>query len=208
MGRQVLRYPVGREFRKILDDDVEYCVITSTQLKPLIVKPGERGMVSRAVELNAYMELERRIPPGKIVPVYNLHTHPIGGHPVPSIGDMHSFFNEKRGKYVSEWHGRIRVVGHGVITKKGIIIVKISQDPEKRSKAEYRATAGYETDVDLDMKRKTGDYAAYRSMDDVSRNKLLTDVHKRAFRKVVSEEPAIKTRIIRRTHRYNMRVRR
>ena len=133
MTRQVLRFPVGPKFRKILEDDHEWIVLTDLLLKPIVmVRSDRKEAITHATVKRAYEQLKQKIPEGKQVRIYDLHTHPLINTPSPSQKDWDSFISKKH--YDNEERlaeKGIITVGYGIIALKGIVIITIPET-EKR----------------------------------------------------------------------------
>lgn len=210
MRRDILRFPVGQEFKDMLNDYYEWLILTDLKLKPLITYSGGRGSISGLIVRNAYIALTRKAK-GKTLYVYELHTHPDCKTPTPSTSDISCFVteaddsqNKRRGTLKSTeettqyHHPNIIVMGRGVITKNGITIVKL---PWKRKKLQE---AGYTFDWEYAGKSKrleeSGVYTEERNVQDQKHSKL--------FRSTVKKYPEIKIKTVRSQHRFNMRRRR
>jgi hypothetical protein len=209
--RQVLRLPVGPQFKKILEDDHEWLVITDMRLKPIIVKRGEEDCIYRSTVFKAYDELEQKIRGGRnAVRVLVLHSHPHTQSNSPTGGDLDSFFKQKTGFAVKS----IIISGFGIITRKGIFIIKLPENLEKLGELGNTVPDKY-TDKKRDYMRaslkKDTYFEAYehaQSMEESDRDKIEIKSQENAFKGIKKETPQLKTRMVRKTHRFNMGVRR
>lgn len=124
MRQRVLKFPVGREFKKLLNDKNEWSIITDQKLKILVAKRGGYGTITKEVIEETALEFLRKDYPNHIK-VYLLHTHPERTHPSPSDQDLVAFYATK----LSNLFMGINVAGYGVITEKGITIIKLGGHP-------------------------------------------------------------------------------
>lgn len=212
MRRDILRFPVGQQFRKILEDDHEWIILTDVHLKPIVMERSSKKESITRVEIEkAYYRLKEKIPEGKRVQIYDLHTHPRSGGMIPSSNDMKNFLAEK---ILNPF--KISLAGHGVITKDGIFIVKLHGTTEKLKELywnfpdEYRErslTRLMDTVDSITPERvaaiQSGEIKRRKKTRDIS-----SDAHIRAFDQMQREHPEIKTKTVRRPHRFNMSRRR
>jgi hypothetical protein len=214
MRRQILRFPVGREFKKILEDDHEWYVITDMRLKPLVMERGEEHRVPSHIERKAYETLEeklRKTNPGKSLSVYGLHTHP--AYPsgavlkVPSIEDMYVFIKD-------HYHNKkmfVRIKGHGIITKREILIIKLPDTQLKLDELD-------KTDQTIHDKYLQNYYGykvipTFRSKligksdkEHFGKNQyVMADSQERAFKKLAHETPDLKTKLVHKKRRIRRR---
>jgi len=208
MTRQILRFPVGQQFRKILEDDHEWIVLTNIQLQPLVmIRSDRKDGISEAVVKEAYWQLKQKITGGKQVRIYDLHTHPKRGT-IPSPVDIKKFLEEK---ILNPF--KVSLAGHGVITKKGIFIVKLHGTTENLKELywkfpdEYRERALTRLMDSVDS--ITPERVAAIKAGKIKRRKktrdISSDAHIRVFDQMQREEPDIRTQTVRRTHRGTMR---
>lgn len=218
MTRQILKFPVGRQFREILEDDHEWMVITDMRLNPIVYGRGTKTCIPYEVEISVFNELNHMYAGGEPVPIYHLHTHPFtpgtrfDHYPTPS--DMLS--NIRDLKYQMKNTGsNVFIVGHGVISKSGIFIVKIPQS-EKRYK-EVQQLFGQKKFIKkvkekvkkkLDVNTWVAVKKKASTMDKHEREKINNRAFGETFREIAKEIPDIKTERVGRAHRFNTRVRR
>jgi hypothetical protein len=219
MTRQILRFPVGPQFRRMLVDDHEWVVITDTRLKILAVSRGFEDMIPPQTEEETLTQLGVKNKPGEILEVYNLHTHPYVNPTrydhIPSINDVDCFIQDIRyKKYQRYTRYGIMIAGHGVISKHGILIIKIP-DSEKRLQ-ELRESFGrrYLKQTKTNVKNALGvtrwDLAVKKSKTTMSSDEireLNAKSHYKAFKSLVKEEPDIKTKTVRK-NTFRTKVRR
>jgi hypothetical protein len=201
--RQVLRYPVGRQFRKMLEDDHEWVVITDLHLRILKAKRGEVDYVPGGVENQAFMELGfyRKTP--QKMRVYDLHTHPGSFRPTPSSGDMGGFIKDTLNKSKIPVLERFIIAGFGVITKTGIMIIKLPASKARLQNSDDTFRHDYREKAYGKYDKRVEDLN--REIDDVTDDKITNRAHLDTFRKLAREEKDIKFRTVHRTHIGNMR---
>jgi hypothetical protein len=211
MKRQILRFPVGQQFQKILEDDHEWFVITDKRLKILVAKRGAESFITKNVSDDAFSELRTKMKDGQIIEVYTLHSHPYeegdGAYQrFPSVKDMDYFITNKYlgKKYIVE-------VGQGIITKKGILLIKLPEYDHKIKDMVHRVSFSYMNNVRKQLNTKLNTNSddvlnvALSSLPEKQKSKLIINAHEKAFKKLIKEEPDIKTKRIGRTHIVNMR---
>lgn len=190
--RHPLRYPLNREFREYLDDTHEWEILTDTRLNILVAKRGTEEAVTYRVTRSAYADLKRMLPPGKLISVYDLHTHPGNRTPTPSPGDMKSFADQK----LMQEFGVIEA-GYGVITPKGIYIVKLNPSRETLERIKYNFPDDYislaKKNVAKQLKVKNWDKAviAAKTVDKTTQAKIMDTSHKNAFRTLIKKHPEV-----------------
>jgi hypothetical protein len=216
MRHQVLRFPVGPQFRKILEDDHEWKVFTDLHLKVILMRRGRKTTIPHQLIVDAYRDLERKVPEGKTIRIYDLHTHPSDDN-IPSPQDIDCFIGTKWWQNYAGLENGIYVVGNGVITKKGIFIVKMPDNEERLNELDKkRLDKRYEKDVKIHIKNKLGvkywkeahPKAEEMGLTQEDKDVINQKAYTASFKKILQEEPVIKTKMIRRTHRFNMRRRR
>lgn len=209
--RQVLRFPVGKEFKKILEDDHEWYVITNLRLKPIVLKRGKPDSIPQSTAQEAIDELKQKtFSKEYAIRVFLLHTHPRTRSNAPSDGDLRSFFRHKINNPY-QLYGIIPA-GFGIITKKGIFIIKLPENPQTLKLMEEPTQILYKTkrkDYYKNKLNKNTFFEAYehaqQNMEKSERTALEAEAHEKTFKKVLKTMPELKTRMIRRTHRSNMR---
>lgn len=212
MKRQILRFPVGPQFRKILEDDHEWKVITDMHLRPLVMRRGDKHGISHKLITRAYEDLISMIPEGNSVRIYDLHSH-IGGYEFfPSGQDLRSFIENMR--YQNWKHNNIQILGQGVISKSGILIVKM---PESEEQLQELTAKNIKTKYDkhaINFVKNKFDAKSLKQVNERANQLLLTPedkerINNRAFQhaytKLKEEEPNIRTQPVRKTHRGTMR---
>jgi len=216
MTRQTLRYPVGEQFRKILEDDHEWKVFTDLHLKVILARRGRKTSIPQQIILNAYRDLKWKVPEGKTLRIYDLHTHPTDTY-IPSSSDINNFIGIKLWQNYGKPDNGIYVMGHGVITKKGIFIVKMPDNEERLNELYTKQLdKHYNESVKKHIENKLGvrgwEAANQKakglgmSIDDA--NHMLEKAYTTSFKELLQKEPSIGTKIVPRTHRFNMRRRR
>jgi hypothetical protein len=194
----------------MLEDDHEWYVVTDMHLKIIAAGRGIVHHIPENVIEEVYLQVLdklRSIKSGTIR-VYDLHTHP-GDHIYPSPGDLgrsvwDRFFNG---------YGMVHA-GHGVITKKGILIWKLPANQKKLAKMENiknvyikkvnESSGKYFGQIQPDLKKELIALDEKTTMH--GPNKIINRVGKEAFRSVQETEPGIRTRMVRR-NTFRTRVR-
>ena len=220
MTRQILRFPVGQQFRKILEDDHEWCIITDLRLNiKAAVRGGKLGYKGDVLN-TAYNKIIKGLPKGKTINIYHLHTHPGTLTSIPSENDLNTFINTKGDRDFLKSLGIIER-GYGIITPYNILIIKL---PEHRGKLRniryaplnYREKAIENIRNKLNLQSTPETEKFLRTMQKLSKtdpefdktgqfNQLYDNAHSKAFREIIKEEPDIRTQTVRRTHRGTMR---
>jgi len=211
MTRQILRFPVGQQFRKILEDDHEWFILTDMHLKVLAANRGGMNGISLTVINKTYKDLIEKTPP-HILRIFSLHTHPYSmddgkTDKMPSQLDMNFFIRNK----LFNLFGGVIEMGAGVITKEGIFIVKFPENKNKLMQLDGKIQDKYREGVRKHLKNELGcvitESAEHqlKTLPQNEQNKLLLKTHSKAFRELVKEEPDIRIQTVRRTHRGTMR---
>jgi hypothetical protein len=120
--RKYLKYPTNRKFLEYVNSQYEWFILTDLRLNPLVAIRGETGKIPPKVELNAYNQLHDKVPEGRVVEIYVMHTHPSSSRSVPSFADFGSLIEDK---YFEQHHQRIKVKGYGIISHDNIFITDI-----------------------------------------------------------------------------------
>jgi hypothetical protein len=211
MRGHVLRFPVGRQFQKILEDDHEWYVVTDMHLKVIAAGRGEQRHVPNNIIDTVYKEVFKKYRGARegSIRVYDLHTHP-EVHYYPSPGDLGRSVEDR----VLHRYGIIHA-GFGVITKDGIFIWKLPENQKKlarlnnvgdtftdniRDNAEEYfgpATSSIRKKM-IDHDEKTTRHGAH---------KIINRIAKKSFESVQEDEPGIRSRTVRR-NTFRTRVRR
>jgi hypothetical protein len=194
--RQVLRFPVGPQFRKILEDDHEWLVITDLHLRILKAKRGKIDVVPGYVEQEAFAELDFYRKTDRKIRVYDLHTHPGSFRPTPSSGDMVGYIKDTINKSKIPVLKGFIIAGFGVITKNGIMIIKL---PTNKTRL-------HNLDDDFGHDYRKESYEKYdkrvldlnREVDDHTDDKITNRAHLDTFRKLAKNEKDIKFRTVQR----------
>jgi hypothetical protein len=209
MRRQILRFPVGPQFREVLEDDHEWLILTDMRLRPLVMNRGHIDGISTTQRSKLYYDLSKQAWFKKHIRVYDLHTHPTWGdldQLAPSQADMTNFTFERATQRFNKEYG-ISVAGSGVITKKGILIIKIAEQISKQAIENDDIKNEYSSRVKRELENQN-----IKSItdigDDVEGAKVLVKAHKKAFKSLTTETSGISKKTIGRTHRFNMRRRR
>lgn len=198
--RAIARYPVSWQYARMLEDDHEWCVLADARLKILVAKRGGRDSVSTEVIRDAYETLIKKIPPGTTIRIYDLHTHPVSEGNVPSYQDIDAFIAQK----YHEGNGFI-LAGHGVISDKGILIVKLTNDKEKLKSMYKTVKTKYRKETRNYIKKALGEttwkgvgrHALETNMGDKEQAQMMTRAHKSTFHNVIKKEPDISARVVR-----------
>jgi hypothetical protein len=203
--RTTLKFPTGQQFQRMLQDDHEWHIITDTRLKILGAGRGEFRQISKENVKEDYIRLVQSRPSNKPLRVFDLHTHPRSRASVPSYGDMGAIIVDKL--FALKDLG-VNIVGHGVVTEKGIIIIKITGDTDKLIDLYEKFPKTYkQTTRDLvkkEFNQTTWEGAkreAVNRLTEKERMDLMTRMHKKAFRGMLEDEQDIKTRTVRRSIR-------
>ena len=207
MPRQVLRFPVGRQFEEIIWSDNEWLVLTDLHLHPLVVREGTKNGVSGALAIDAFRELKQKIPEGQSLRIYNLHSHPRNQY-VPSGTDLNTYIRHK----IKPLPGIIEV-GHGIITPVGIYIIRLPGKEERLKTMENWLANRYGLETrrtlnkDFNQKswKDTTKHVAESGMNRQEFDEARSKARVKAFKKVLKLEPDIKTKMIRPTHPKDMR---
>jgi hypothetical protein len=180
----------------MLEDDHEWVVITDLHLRILKAKRGVVGVVPGHVEAEAFAELDfYRKTPQKIR-VYDLHTHPDTARPVPSTGDIEAFIKDTINKNKIPVLKGFIIAGFGVITKKGIMVLKLPTSNTRLHNLDKSFIQGYREEVE-------GNYIQFKrglsiEPDSPEDGRLFERAHVRAFRKHAKDEKDIKFRTVQR----------
>jgi hypothetical protein len=207
--RNVLRFPVGRQFKKILEDDHEWFIITDANLKPLVVKRSPYvSRVPGKMVGSMYIELYKSLPQGKSIRVYDLHTHPGIGNSVPSEGDIGPFIKHKKALSGA----KIIVIGFGIITPYGISILKLPEDHDKLDHINSELKTEYPKQIKRYIKNRLGQKTwkgavehASENLNEPSKENLVNQAYHRTFQNIINAEPNASVRTIRRHTRRRMR---
>jgi len=219
--RRFLTLPLNRVFLKYMNDDHEWSIATDTRLNILTAKRGEKfhipaDTITKTIN-GALKNLQQH---GKTPNIFLLHTHPSGGD-IPSVGDISAFSYDKY-RYSSKGGG-LHIVGSGVITRKGILIVidlgKASYPNNNALQENYKKRS-----IELAQKELIGKYGKenlitsdrpYEQhrlkpgvLDKPTMMRRSELIYKRAFREQLRENPDISTRTIKPNRRGRIHRRR
>lgn len=195
--RQVLRYPVGQNYRQIMNDPFEWFVITDLRLNPIVMERGIKGKITPEVQKDAYYKL-LSISKGKSIRVYILHTHP--GHYRSALSD-----SDIKAAIISmtvnlESLGII-IVGNGVITDKEIVIMKLPQNKKQVSEMQENLPGAYDSLIYFNLKKVVDRKGGVDKYPDEVWNKHVDIAAKKALKTIAKNEKHVTVKTVRRTHR-------
>ena len=198
----LLRFPTGKSFARILEDDHEWEVLTDTQLRPIVMVRGDRrNGISNAEIKRAYYQLAQKIPSGKQIRIYDLHSHPGASIASPSYMDIKTFVEER---IINPY--KVTLVGHGVITKKEILIVKLHGTTEELKRLYWGGSGAFQQD---NPKLLSDDYRqrTLLKMVDANKNKrggIEANSSIKVLKEMANENPEIKIKRVPKLHRFTM----
>ena len=218
-----LQFPTtSKDIQRYLKDDHEWMIITDLKLNMLGAARGSRRSCDEECIKNAFQSASQVLNDfypkeqhRKLSYVYCLHTHPQSIQ-YPSQMDLLAFFNLKKNHQFG-----FHVMGYGVITSRGVSIIKFPEDKEKLWAIDIKPILTKYTDrseqnvmrtvykklikqgIPLD---KFDDH--YESLPIKEHQKIMRSASHRAFRDTFKEEPDIETKIIRKKRWFTMARRR
>jgi hypothetical protein len=198
-----MRFPVGQQFQKILEDDHEWHIITDPRLKILEAIRGESRTIEQGTIKENYTRLVHNNPSNKPLRIFDLHTHPHSRVSVPSYNDMSGFILDKL--FALKLLG-VNIVGHGIVTKRGIIIIKISGKEDKLLDLHDLVPSTYKNTTRTLIKQELNQTTwvgakreAVNRLTEKERMALMARMHKKAFRSMIENEPDIRAKTVRRS---------
>jgi hypothetical protein len=221
MTRQILRFPVGRQFQKVLEDDYEWHIISDMRLNVLTLNRGGRGEIPYVVVDKAYKQLVKKTLPGSAIRIYDLHTHPEGSYlstpdkynlMYPSVSDVGVIIQEQLTRNFR--NRNITLVGGGVITKRGIFIMRINEggDRKNHKEIEDKTMDHYSFKIqtardEIDQRMEKQPAVVKRSwIDDINSRHM--KAHKTGYTEFENDKKGLSHKVIRKTHHTSLRVRR
>lgn len=205
MSRRILRFPVGRQFREIVNDTHEWYVVTDARLRILVARRCGIDDISSRDIMEAFDELHHRFPEGGMR-IYTLHSHPEGDTYVPSPTDMNTYILDKLDYLNRRPKFGFSEIGQGVISKHGIYIVKLPEKINKMNKIKKKMIPDRIITHSRDIYYRDTKWGSKHASKEFIKEKV-SAVNK-GFKKVLREEPDIRTKMVPRTHRFNVRTRR
>lgn len=199
----LLRFPTGRTFARILADDHEWVVLTDTRLNPLVtVRSDSKNSISLKDHNIAFYQLRTKIPDGKHIRIYDLHTHPDQNMSVISPRDLQTAIIDQ-----IQPSNDVEVVGHGVITKDEILIIKLKGTIEQKKQLLWAdKDKGYEK-----YSNTISDVYHQRALSNIifkpkqnKRTGLELNAHNSVLKEIVNEYPIIKLKKVKKTRRFTM----
>lgn len=210
-SRNFLRYPTGTEFRKILADDHEWLVLTDTRLKVLVAERGDEREITIKTIKKAYLKIAQVDRINNPIKIFVLHTHPTD-HPAPSLADWDTSFMFAKKKLLLP--SGIDEVGFGVIGAKSIVIAQYPDDKKKLNTLGKKFTGKFEDNVNEYLKTRLKLNSVFdipsvaHKIDAKTQKELMLRAYRASLNKSTQEEPNMKTKIVRKTRRFNMTRRR
>jgi hypothetical protein len=211
MRRQILRFPVGQQFKKILEDDHEWIVITDVHLKPLVMERAEKTHIPHNLERKVLDNLSNSVPEGKLLKIYNFHTHPRNKRVAPSEEDWNSFIYSKKHPFIGK---KLVEVGYGVIGRTDIVLIKLPKDQDKLTDLAWDLGRRYVEEqheyVQKKLKVKSWHEAAQvaENIDLPTQKRIMEEAYKRSLLITAKNEPEVRIKTIRKPSRITMRRRR
>jgi len=218
-----LQFPTNnKDILGYLKDDHEWMIITDLKLNMLGAARGSRRSCDDECIKNAFQAASEVINDfypkeqhRQLSYVYCLHTHPQGVQ-YPSQMDILAFFNLKKNHQFG-----FNVMGYGVITNRGISLIKLPENKEKlwaidikpiltkySDKSEQNEmTTVYKKLIKQDKPLDNFDNY-YEALPLKEKQKIARSASHRAFRDAFKDEPDIQTKVIRKPRRFSMTRRR
>jgi len=204
--RRFLRYPLTPEFTKYVNAKREWGIITDTKFRILAAREGHETGISTVAFRLAYEDVLRKLPIGKTIEVYELHTHP-GVWPVAhSPSDILVDVNPNNTRMKEDFISRgIKIVAYGVVSKGGIGLIRYRGETQKINESAGRLLAAKQKMYALKraeeiIKRRGHTFNEYAT--DLLGKKedefITATAQNSTFRKAVREVPGITFRKINR----------